>query len=446
LAVDVVSRALCVLCGLSSCVLRGNPSAAAVYEANFRGLRPAAASHPPVDGLPTPAWYQVSGKWRRQGGGLLAEAAGELRSDALDVGRSGFRVGVWADVSGAADTGGPLLRVAVRDFHAGLFSAGRAFVRFGEDTVEGRLWRPVTRGRFLLIVEVEDGLVSVRTRRNRGIKKRDVFRRWIGSGHIGVSVHAGAGVVVYAVRVRTFAGRERPEALAAGDGAWSGGQAVRAGALYSEALADDGLLPCDRAETAYKLGLVIRRSEPTDALRAFDRAQRLNPEGPWGERARLEFARAALESGNAALALAFAHRLATNAAGNLGAGIEEWEGFRELVSAAREKLVAARQGARATGPLRIIAQYLEWAGSPRERALWAWNEVALSYSGRGWHAEAAAVRDRAERVLGKGGLPRGRYARFKPKGGRSNGAPSILPEPEADRLLREKRERRARTP
>ncbi len=192
-----------------------------------------------------------------------------------------------------------------------------------------------------------------------------------------------------------------------------------------------------RAEAATAAQAGPRRC-PDDAARAFDRAKRLDPEGPWGERARLELARAALEIGREDLALAFAHRLVKNAA----PGLEEWEDLQELVSSTRRRLVSAERGARATHQLRLMAQYLEWADSPRERVLWAWNEVALSYAGRGWHAEADAVRDRAEHLLARGGFLRRLFGLSKPGDGRSKDAPSVLPEPEAERALREKRERR----
>ena len=438
-----------------------------VHEASFRGVRPAAASYPPPAGLntglnggarrarPTPGWYPVSGKWRSGRGGFVAETEGELRCDPIEIGRSDFRAAVLADISGAAggDGQGPLLAVEVGGLRGGLASAECAFVELkgrigdenGRDRSRGRLDRPLGRGRFWLVVETDDGLVSVRTSRNRPILKRDVFRRWSAGQPGGVAIHARAGVTVYAVRVRTLPGRERPEALASADEAVSRGQeSVRAGALYSEALADEGLLPRERAEAAYKLGLLIKRSEPAeaaqagprrcpdDAARAFDRAKRLDPEGPWGERARLELARAALEAGREDLALAFAHRLVKNAA----PGLEEWEDFQELVSTARERVVSAERGARATYQLRLMAQYLEWADSPRERVLWAWNEAALSYAGRGWHAEADAVRDRAERLLARGGLLGRLFGWMGPRA-KSKDAPSILPAPDSGRGLKE---------
>ena len=429
---------------------------AAVYEVSFRRSRPVAAYSPVVEGRPAPAWYPVSGKWRSEGGGFVAEEAGELRSASIDVGRSDFRVDVCADVSGAAEREGdlsePLLAVAVGELRAGLPSAGSVFVEVGGEAggetggetggglARKDLGRSLRRGRFWFVLEVEGGLVSARTRRNRGVARRDVFRRWTRRPAEGVGIRAAAGVRVYEARVRTFPGREWPETLGSGDEAFVEGRTPRAGALYSEALADDRLLARERAEAAYKLGLVIADTEPTDAARALDRAQRLDPEGPWGERARLELGRAALRAGREDLALAFAHRLATNAA----PGIEDWRGFQDLVSTAREKVVAAEQGSRATYQLKLIAQYIEWADSPRERALWAWDEVARSYYGRGWYAEADAVRDRAEIVLSGGGFLGRLFDRLKFWRGRSKDAPSVLPEADVDRRLREKRERRAK--
>jgi hypothetical protein len=442
-------------CAPAKSVSSARRDRAAVYEVSFRRSRPVVAYSPAVEGMPAPAWIPVSGKWRSEGGGFVAEKAGELRSASIDIGPSDFRVEVCADVSGAGEREGdpeePLLAVAVGELRAGLPSAKSVFVevgvgipgKVGGETgglIREGLGHPLRRGRFWFVLEAEEGLVSAKTRRNRGVARRDVFRRWTRGRADGVGIRAAAGVRVYEARVRTLPRRARPEALASGDEALVEGRTQRAGALYSEALADDRLLARERAEAAYKLGLAITDTEPTDAARALDRAQRLDPEGPWGERARLELGRAALRAGREDLALAFAHRLATNAAPR----IEDWRGFQDLVSTAREKVVEAEQGARATHQLKLIAQYIEWSDSPRERALWAWNEVARSYYGRGWYAEADAVRDRAEIVLSGGGFLGRLFDRLKFWGGRSKDAPSVLPEPEADRGRREKRGQRAR--
>jgi hypothetical protein len=102
-------------------------------------------------------------------------------------------------------------------------------------------------------------------------------------------------------------------------------------------------------------------------------------------------------AGDAKTALAFARAAAVSS----GPAIEDWAGFSGLITRARKSLARSGKGARATFALRKIAEQLEWARSAPARTHWAWEEVALSLDGRGWEAEATAIRKRAMRVLGR---------------------------------------------
>jgi tetratricopeptide (TPR) repeat protein len=162
-------------------------------------------------------------------------------------------------------------------------------------------------------------------------------------------------------------------------------------------LATDSILPSRRAEAAYKLGLALRKLGSTEnATAAFDRAQKLDPRGPWSERARIALGEAALEAGQPDTAL----RFALLAAGEADSGLEDWSGFRALVSRGREAMLERGQGPRATSRLLRIAERIEWARTSSALSRWAWEEVARVYAGRGLDEQAGEVRKRAERLFG----------------------------------------------
>ena len=368
-----------------------------------------------VSGRAPEGWRIESGTWEPARKGLRAASgdariAATLRSDMMPVAGMDFRVEVWMTLeadskagaeavvraAGAVDVG-----VKWGELEAGVLvsgDTGRAAA-----TLPGESWRSgpdfgMPPGRHRVEVALGRGIISVRVGRARAFTVRDVFDRLAENASRDVIVTATPGVVVHAVRVSATHARPRAETLGRGDAAWRGGNRSRAAVSYMEALADDSLPAAVRAEAACKLGWHFEEGEAyIDAARSFDRAQRLDPEGPWSERARVALGRAALAVGDPRTALAFARAAAEGA----GRDIEDWPAFRGLLTSARKRLAATGSGARATFALRRIAEQLEWAPADPGRTQWVWEEVALSLDGRGWEAEAAAVRKRAMSVLGR---------------------------------------------
>jgi hypothetical protein len=358
-------------------------------------------------------WRIESGTWEPARKGLRstsgdARLAATLRDDMMPVAGMDFRVEVWVtfesdrreSVNGTMHAFGAVaLRVTWGELDAGVLAAGetgRTTAAFpGESSDQVIALSP---GRQRVEVALERGVVSVRVGRGRAFVIRDVFDRLAENAPRDVTIWAAPNVVIHAARVSATPARARPEALGRGDAAWRAGDRSRAAVSYMETLGDGSLPAAVRAEAACKLGWHFDETESyIDAARSFDRAQRLDPEGPWAERARVALGRAALAVGDAETALAFARAAAQGA----GRDIEDWPAFRGLVTSARKRLAATGSGARATFALRRIAEHLEWAPSAPARTQWAWEEVALSLDGRGWEAEAAAVRKRAMSVLGR---------------------------------------------
>jgi hypothetical protein len=357
-------------------------------------------------------WRIESGTWEPARKGLRAASedaclAATLREDMMPVSRVDFRAEVWATFESARELSiscpGPVFDVGVRwgKLEAGMVAIGRlghAEVVFpGERRVSG-LNLDINAGRFLTEVSLERGLVSVRVGRERAFTVRDVYGGLAENAPRDVLVTATPGTVIHAVRVSATPTRARAEQLDRADQAWRERDRRGAAVSYMEALSDASLSVAVRAEAACKLGLHFEESESfIDAARSFDRAQKLDPEGPWAERARVALGRAALAVGDARTALAFARAAAEGA----GPEIEDWAGFSRLVSRARDALAESGEAPRATYALRRIAEQIEWARSSPGRTQWAWEEVAISLDGRGWEAEADAVRRRAMSVLGR---------------------------------------------
>jgi tetratricopeptide (TPR) repeat protein len=388
-------------------------------------------------------WRIESGTWEPARKGLRAASedarlAATLRGDIMPVSGVDFRAEVWATFETEREISisspGPVFDVGVKwgELEAGIGAIalrGHTAVAFpGERRVSG-LDLDINVGRFRTEIALERGLVSVRVGRERAFTVRDVFGKLVENAPRDVIVTAAPGTVVHAVRVSATPARARAEQLDRADRAWREGDRRRAAVSYMEALSDASLSVAVRAEAACKLGWHFEESESfIDAARSFDRAQKLDPEGPWAERARVALGRAALAVGDARTALAFARAAAQRA----GPHIEDWAGFSRLVTRARKRLAESREAPRATYALRRIAEQIEWARSAPSRTQWAWEEVALSLEGRGWEAEADAVRRRAMSVLGRrvevatspAELTSGRAATDGPKPG---GAPTPSP-------------------
>jgi len=357
-------------------------------------------------------WRIASGTWEPARKGLrcasdAAAVAATLRDDMTPVSGMDFRVEIWAtfeaDGRFPISSMGPGFHIGVRwgKLEAGVSALGphrRAEVAFQGKRHSSGLDSGHTGGKFRAEVALGNGLVSVRVGKERPFVVRDVFGSLASNAPRDVVVSAGPGTVIHAVRVSATPVRARARTLARGDEAWRGGDRRRAAVSYMEALSDDSLARPERAEAALKLGLHFTETEAfIDAARSFDRAQRLDHGGPWGERARVALGRSALAVGDAETALRFA-RAAAEAA---GPALEDWGEFSGLVSSARKGLVGRGEGSRATYALRLIAERLEWDRFARQRTRWAWEEVAKSLDGRGWEAEATAVRRRAMSVLGR---------------------------------------------
>jgi tetratricopeptide (TPR) repeat protein len=372
------------------------------FETGFRG-----------DHLPS-GWRTGSGSWKPGAGGLAFLAPGTisrlLRPDGLPIAEADFTIEVWASFARAegraGDAPSPALAVSCGGLVAGLACPDRrcAFARFVSSESEADVLTEapavgyVERGRFKLTVRLEAGLARVRARDGPEIVRRDVFGTSDGVPLREISVQAGQGAVVHAVRASFRPRRERPRVLRRADRRYRAGEIGRALDGYSSAADEDRLLPRERAEARYKLGLVLSRlGRAHEAARAWALASRLDPEGPWAERARLRLGRTAIERGEPALALRFARELVRGAS----PGIEDWWGLQELVGRAREDLVALGLGPQATWYLRGTAEGLEWAGARPGRVAWAWEEVARSYEARGLLAEARAARRRAKGFLSR---------------------------------------------
>ncbi len=347
-------------------------------------------------------WRIESGRWEFRGGGLHCKEQGSiaalLRDDMLPVEQVDVRIDVWAEFKGRRPEARFRGIAAVwGDLRAEVSESGECSVSIRGETASGPLARALA-GRFHMAVSLERGLVTVRLGRMPSLVMRDVFHGLELKPPRDVEITAVPGAVIHAVRIVARPAPPRPEALAAGDRAYLGGELAAAAALYAAAVADDELAASGRAEAAYKFGLIlVRRGSETDALAVFDRAKRLGPEGPWGERARVALGEAALAAGELDTALRFAHLAAAKAA----SGVEDWPGFMSLVSRAREKMTAAGSGPLATFRLRRIAERIEWAGNSPDLARWAWEEAALAYDGRGWTDEAERVRRRARALFGR---------------------------------------------
>jgi tetratricopeptide (TPR) repeat protein len=358
-------------------------------------------------------WRIESGKWEFSDGALdclgTGTVAAFLRKDMLPVAGAAFRVELWVELGEPGTPGGngpALLALSLGALRAGLGSPTAPFVALGDDAARSPPCRP-PEGRVRIAIETDRGLVSVRVGRRVTFLRRDVFARLAGSAPREVFLHARRGVRLYAVRLRATRANERPKALADADRAWLAGEIKKASELYEDVLATDALatdaLAADalprsrRAEAAYKLGAALGKLGSTEeAAAAFDRAQKLAPRGPWGERARIALGEAALEAGRPDTALRFA-LLAANEADS---GLEDWPGFRALVSRGREAMVERGQGPRATFRLLRLAERIEWARTSPALTRWAWEEVAHAYSGRGLDEQAGEVRKRADRLFG----------------------------------------------
>ncbi len=362
------------------------------YSASFRGER-----------LPE-LWYDPDEQWRPHDGGRIASGPGELRTKGLRLGGDDVRIEIWGELPATGAVGDveaanrPLLAVARRWLRAAVWTAGGRTVRFGQrEPVHGPF--PAPRGRFKLVVECDRGRVTMSCGRRARAVWREVFRDT--SRRVSDDIHlvCRAGVVVRAIRVTRLDRPPRPEPLASGDALYIAKKPRKAAVSYGYALAagEDDLAGGDRAEAHYKLGLCLAElGEMRDAARSWDRAQRLDAEGPWGERARIALGRAALDAKLPVLGLMFAYKIAASRAPE----IEDWAALCALVTDVRKDLAARGLQARATLPLFRTAEHLEWAGSARARVLWAWRGVAASYEDRGWTLEAEAVRERALRRFG----------------------------------------------
>lgn len=380
-------------------------------------------------------WRIESGKWEAHKDGLRCEQDGRvaalLRKDMLPVAGADFRVDIWMDLAGLPPPDEPVsdetesmkppsLEVTLGGLSAGLSHTFGPFVGFGDrdglDALHGPR-EPIPAGRARIVIETDGGLVSLSIGGRRVIAWRDLYRRSDRKPPRDVYVTVRRGVTVYAVRVLALPVLPRPGALVQGDLAMSKEHPLRAAAFYEQALADEALPAVQRAEAACKLGLCLKRPREIggDAARAFDRAQRLDPGGPWGENARGMLAWGALDAGDPDTALRLVLAAAKGAAGRTE------NPYVVLVSRAREMMVASGQGPRATFRLTRLAEYLKWASKDRAKAAWAWEEVARSYEGRGWPGEAEEVRKRT----------RGLYGRIAEVATRSPG-PDQRPSPGAD--------------
>jgi len=357
-------------------------------------------------------WRIESGTWESARKGLRcasddAAVAATLRNDMTPVSGMDFRVEVWAtfetDDRPPAGSMGPGHHIGVKwgELEAGigaLGARGRAEIAFHGKLHTSRLDFNGTGGRYRTEAAFKRGLVSIRMGKQPAFVVRDVFGRIAANSTHDVVVSMSPGTVLHAVRVSATPATARTETLVRGDAAWRGGDRGRAAVSYMEALSDASLTPSVRAEAALKLGRHFTETEAfIDAARSFDRARRLDPDGPWGERARVALGRSALAAGDADTALAFARA----AAQSVGPALEDWGEFSGLVTDARKGLAARGEGSRATYALRRIAERLEWDGFTPARTRWAWEEVALSLDERGWEAEAEAVRRRPMTRLGR---------------------------------------------
>lgn len=407
--------------------------------------------------MPGPARV-LSGEFRLAEEGIECVERGELavavRSDGLGAPRSAARVEVWAEpLSGSSRSGEraaeTFLSVRWRGREAGLRIDACGAEVFASAPGGARLASEARAvvGRYRLLAAFEDGLVSVSA---GGVcaALREVFRTDDNAGPATeVVIASGPGQLVRAVRVSLRPERARPEALSRGDAAFLRGDIGEARELFLRAAADRLLRASDRAEAALKHGLALVQAAgwtdacppagdaAAEAARSLELAISLDPAGPWGERARGALARMALARGDALGALAIAHEIARYA----GARIEDWALFASLVSGARAAPECS--SGRGTAALQRIAERLEWVGAPPERLHWAWGELARSLDARAWHAEADAVRRRAERFF----RPRpGRPGPASERPHESEGAPILLPMPERLRLEREKVRERGR--
>jgi len=359
------------------------PRAPASYATDFRGEK-----------LPAP-WHIESGLWEPREDGRLVREAGELRTAGLALAGDDVRIELWAEFvdiePGRDGDGRQTLTIERGCRRAAVIGPGGSVPTPGEAASAPAIVT-APRGRFRMVVECDGGLATAAVGRRERVRWREVFRADAGCASGEVAVRADAGVVVHAIRIRTRAGRRRPEPLGSGDRLYLAGDLGPAGALYAEALLNDELARIERAEAACKYGLVLAGlGAKADAGRAWGRALSLDPDGPWGERSRLALARTALAEETPLVALGLAREVATRSA----PGIEEWAEFCEVVERARAALGDRHALSGATQHLIRMAEQMEWAGSPRARVLWAWGEVAAAYEARGWRAEAAAVRERA---------------------------------------------------
>lgn len=364
----------------------------------------------------------------------FAPPAGAVSGPASIVATSGegARVEIWVEIptSATLQAEGGEVRVKCGDFAASL-GRGAISLRSAHKEV---LTAASRSGRFRLQVEVSHGLVTARAA-GRSVLLRLEFRRRRASKR-SFEVAASGGARILRAKAKGLGERERPKALFDGDRAYLEERFEEARKHYGE-LADSGCPP-DRAEAAWKLGLIWERLAVSDeAEEFFLMAVELDPNGPWGERGRVALARLALEEEPLE-----ALRLATELVSVRSPHIELWHPTKSIVGLALHRIEEAGQGPAATFYLKRIARGLAWAADEPGRIAWAYERLSKLLRSRGRFAEAELARAKAEswrREQGRlVGLDQGAVELPIPV---HDGAPDVLPLPVA-----KAKERRSRRP
>jgi hypothetical protein len=376
------------------------------------------------DGRMPHGWAAESGEWTAREGGMLCTSpgtiAGALNEHRLPVADVDVRIGVRGEFLPHADyerappaaiahrtsdqtarrgPGRPPLLIQWGPLRAGMHAPDpRAlFARFGPtgqtyevDGIDRRL-------RFRARLALAGGEARLRVGSDCIAFARDVFGAAAAERVDVVRISASPGTLIRAVSVELTARRTDDAATAAGDAAYRSGDMRGAAAEYAR-VRESARRRGTRAQAAYKLGESHARSgQLRRAAEAWDAAQRADPHGPWGERARASLARASLDEGKPSLALGFLSDLVRSTAPRT----EDWETVIELADLAARALVAEGAASGATHPLRRMAEQAEWAGSARGAVARLWALVARSFEIRGWPEEARALRARIAKRYGR---------------------------------------------
>jgi hypothetical protein len=384
----------------------------AVASASSRPERIRVAASFRGAGMPS-GWTIRSGDWDLGPRGAVCRThgsiSGALNEHRLAVSVSRLKIQVWGargvapapdrpavprsalpvddEPAGERHARSPVLLVRFGSLAAGLAddALDSAFVAFGDD-VPARRGGVVDDPRNIhnaLVIDARAARLHV----NRRLRAtgRDVFGAVAAGAVKDVLITAAPGTLISAVRIGTPRGRHPERPHADGDAAYRAGDFEKAAKLYAAATEH-------RSEARYKLGEALSRlSDLQAAASAWNEAQVLDPEGPWGERARLALARLSLRARKPLLALRFVRDLVA-ARTDL---IEEWDATYRLIAAASARLEEAGLGTRHIHVLRDMAQRLEWAGSPRARSAAIWELLATSYEMRGWTEDARVARSKA---------------------------------------------------